>query len=146
MYFVSLVMPIWRQPQTLDASLRPRQAGRMGSHGLCRPPWLQVVKSHRSIERKAVLQMAAVSNRPLLLSLTDEGVSLHTLPDMSLKCLALRSKGGSAFAWHEERQLLAVAVKRRVRRRIVAPRRRAAPPHAPHPLDCSTATDLRTDG
>lgn len=75
----------------------------------------QLAKSHRSMERKALLQMAAVSHRPMLLSLTEEGVSLHTLPDMSLKCLALRSKGGSAFAWQEDLKVLAVAVKRKVR-------------------------------
>lgn len=95
----------------------------------------QVAKAHRSIERKAVLQMAAVAARPLLLSLTDEGVSLRTLPDMSLKCLALRTKGATAFAWQESRQQLAVAVRRKVHYMPAAPSAALAawPVHA-HPL------------
>ncbi|KXZ52313.1 hypothetical protein GPECTOR_10g945 [Gonium pectorale] len=72
----------------------------------------QVAKAHRSLDRKAVLQMAAVrlAARPLLLVLTEAGVNLHTLPDMLLKFQPMGSRGASLFAWSEEAQLLAVAV------------------------------------
>ncbi len=74
-----------------------------------------MVKAHRSLDRKAVLQMAAVrlAARPLLLVLTEAGVNLHTLPDMLLKFQPMGSRGASLFAWSEEAQLLAVAVRRK---------------------------------
>ncbi|GIL49841.1 hypothetical protein Vafri_6156 [Volvox africanus] len=76
----------------------------------------QVVRGHRSLERKAVVQMAAVqlAKRPLLLTLTEDGVNLLTLPDMKLKFQPMGSRGASMFAWSEESQLLAVAVRRKV--------------------------------
>ncbi|GFR42238.1 hypothetical protein Agub_g3132, partial [Astrephomene gubernaculifera] len=76
----------------------------------------QVVKAHRSLNRKAVVQMAAVRQaaRPLLLVLTEAGINLHTLPDMQLKYQPMGSRGASLFAWSEEGQLLAVAVRRKV--------------------------------
>ncbi|GIL77647.1 hypothetical protein Vretifemale_7143 [Volvox reticuliferus] len=82
-------------------------------------PWTnlgKVVRGHRSLERKAVVQMAAVqlAKRPLLLTLTEDGVNLLTLPDMKLKFQPMGSRGASMFAWSEENQLLAVAVRRKV--------------------------------
>ncbi|GLC77792.1 hypothetical protein PLESTB_000955600 [Pleodorina starrii] len=76
----------------------------------------QVIRRHRSVERKAVVQMASaqLAGRPLLLTLTEDGVNLLSLPDMKLKCQPMGSRGASLFAWNEEGQLLAVAVRRRV--------------------------------
>jgi hypothetical protein len=45
----------------------------------------QVIKAHRSLDKKPLHQILPVLSRPLLLSLGDDGVQLHTLPDMMLK-------------------------------------------------------------
>ncbi|PNH02814.1 Vam6/Vps39-like protein, partial [Tetrabaena socialis] len=76
----------------------------------------QILKAHRSLERKAVIQMAAVrlAAKPLLLALSEDGVNLHTLPDMQLKFQPMGSRGASMFAWSEDASTLAVAVRRRV--------------------------------
>eukprot|EP00201_Polytomella_parva_P012110 CAMPEP_0175062194 /NCGR_PEP_ID=MMETSP0052_2-20121109/14027_1 /TAXON_ID=51329 ORGANISM="Polytomella parva, Strain SAG 63-3" /NCGR_SAMPLE_ID=MMETSP0052_2 /ASSEMBLY_ACC=CAM_ASM_000194 /LENGTH=359 /DNA_ID=CAMNT_0016328177 /DNA_START=149 /DNA_END=1225 /DNA_ORIENTATION=+ len=74
----------------------------------------QVIRSSRSLDRRPYLQVIPVLSRPLLLALTAEGVSLHTLPDMGLRFQATRTKGGSMMAWNEAKRELAVAVKRRL--------------------------------
>jgi hypothetical protein len=51
----------------------------------------------------------AVESRPLLFALTDDGVNLHTLPDMKLKFQAMGTKGASCIAWCETSGTLAVA-------------------------------------
>ena len=52
-------------------------------------PVLQVVKAHRSADKKPMRQIQPVSSspslRPMLLSLNDEGVHLHALPTLLLK-------------------------------------------------------------
>ena len=74
----------------------------------------QVVRVQRMFGKKSIKQLQIISTRSLLLSLTDEGVNLHTLPELLLKCQALRSKGGTCFAYEDEQSLLAVAVKRKI--------------------------------
>lgn len=46
--------------------------------------------------------------------LVDEGVALHTLPDLKLVSLASRSAKATAFAWSAATRQLAVANKKKV--------------------------------
>ncbi len=48
----------------------------------------QVVRAVRGFSRKAPLALLALDKRGLLLSLTDEGVNVHSLPELNLKCQA----------------------------------------------------------
>ncbi len=102
---------------------------------------MQPVKAQRSLDRKGLSQMEVVHNnqqqqqqlqqprrqqpssssqrpaqgpRPLLLARSDAGVDLLTLPELQLKFQPMRSRGASAFAWSEQRNTLAVAVRRKV--------------------------------
>ncbi len=59
----------------------------------------------------AAVQLGA---REMLLTLTEDGVNLLTLPDMKLKFQPMGSRGATLFAWSEADQLLAVVVRRRV--------------------------------
>jgi hypothetical protein len=53
----------------------------------------------------------------LLLLLPDDGVQLHSLPELQLVSTASRTaRGAAAFAWDDGRQLLATAVRKKVRR------------------------------
>lgn len=44
----------------------------------------------------------------------DDGVSLHSLPDLQLQSTATRTARASCFAWDEGRQLLVTAAKKKV--------------------------------
>lgn len=103
----------------------------------------QVVKTHRDVERKAILQMAVArvatsgsvpstptaaaaaaassgatgqqatqTQRHLLLSLTEDGVNVRSLPDAMLRFQAQRTRGATCMAWNEGLGVLAVYVKR----------------------------------
>lgn len=52
--------------------------------------------------------------KSLLISLDEEGVSAHKLPDFKLHCLANRTRYAHRFAWDAARSRLAVAVKKRL--------------------------------
>ena len=60
-----------------------------------------------------ILQLAVAPQRRLLFCLTEEGVSLYSLPQLLMKGQAARTKGATCFAWNEATNSLAVAIKRR---------------------------------
>jgi len=62
---------------------------------------------------RAVLQLAVVAERDLLLCLTEEGVNLYSLPQLLLKGQAGRTCGATAFAWDDASSQLAAVNKRR---------------------------------
>lgn len=45
---------------------------------------------------------------------TDDGVNLHTLPELQQRAQATRSAKATAFAWEPVKRVLAVAVKKKV--------------------------------
>lgn len=55
---------------------------------------------------KACAQHSSVER---LVAITDEGVTMYALPDLSLKGQAFRTKGATAMAWQSASQTLAVA-------------------------------------
>ena len=59
-----------------------------------KPAW-EAVNVHRAFGKKHVSQVAMARQGKLLLSLSDEGVNLHTLPALKLTCQANRSKAGT---------------------------------------------------
>lgn len=50
----------------------------------------------------------------MLLTMDEEGVSLHKLPGFKLHCLANRTRNAQRFTWDSSRAMLAVAVKRKL--------------------------------
>jgi hypothetical protein len=52
--------------------------------------------------------------RALLLCLCEDGVSAHRLPSLALACQAARTRGAGRFALDAPRDMLAVALKRRL--------------------------------
>ena len=60
----------------------------------------QVVRTHRDVEKKAILQMEVATvtpqavqaqPQPVLLSLTEDGVNVRSLPDAMLRCQVRRA-------------------------------------------------------
>ena len=74
----------------------------------------QVVKAHKAFGRKYVSQLQAIRQATLLLSLSEDGVNLFTVPQLKLTCQASRTRYASRFAWNEDKAMLCVAVKRKV--------------------------------
>ncbi|WIA17457.1 hypothetical protein OEZ85_014302 [Tetradesmus obliquus] len=75
----------------------------------------QVTRVQKNFGKRGVQQLQALENKPYLLSLSDDGVQLHRLPELQLVSAASRTaRGAAAFAWDEGRQLLATAVKKKV--------------------------------
>ena len=74
----------------------------------------QVVQAHKTFGRKYVSQLQAIKQSTLLLSLSEDGVNLFTIPQLKLTCQANRTRYASRFAWHEDKAMLCVAVKRKV--------------------------------
>ena len=65
-----------------------------GAADPAKPTW-EAVNVHRAFGKKHVSQVAMARQGKLLLSLSDEGVNLHTLPALKLTCQANRSKAGT---------------------------------------------------
>lgn len=63
---------------------------------------------------RTLLQMQLLLSRQVLLSLCDQGVSVHRVPSFQLTCQANRARNGKCFAWQESRAVLCCAVKRRL--------------------------------
>ncbi|GAX76818.1 hypothetical protein CEUSTIGMA_g4264.t1 [Chlamydomonas eustigma] len=79
-----------------------------------KPVW-QVVKAHRSVDKRPLKQIEPlIGAKSMLLGLSEEGINLYALPTMLLKFQALGTRGASCFAWNQSCNLLAVAVRRRL--------------------------------
>lgn len=109
-----------------------------GPPSASQPAW-QVVFAQKAFSRRPVQQMQASVQHSVLISLTDDGVSFHKLPACTLVCTAPRSRSATCFAWHDERQLLAFAVKRRLnvhqlQGRALQEQAEQALPHSPKAL------------
>ena len=74
----------------------------------------QVAQAHKTFGKKYVSQLLAIRQSSLLLSLSEDGVNLYTVPQLKLTCQANRTGSASRFAWSEDQSLLCVAVKRKV--------------------------------
>ncbi|KAA6422986.1 MAG: vam6 Vps39 isoform X1 [Trebouxia sp. A1-2] len=74
----------------------------------------QVVQAHKTFGRKYVSQLQAIKQSTLLLSLSEDGVNLYTIPQLKLTCQANSTRSASRFAWSEDKSMLCVAVKRKV--------------------------------
>ena len=74
----------------------------------------QVVQAHKTFGRKYVSQLQTIKQATLLLSLSEDGVNLFTIPQLKLTCQANRTKYASRFAWSEDKAMLCVAVKRKI--------------------------------
>lgn len=74
----------------------------------------QVVKAHKTFGRKYVSQLQTIKQSTLLLSLSEDGVNLLTIPQLKLTCQANRTRYASRFAWSEDKAMLCVAVKRKI--------------------------------
>ncbi len=83
------------------------------TQGTSNSSW-QVVQAHKTFGRKYVRQLLAIKQSTLLLSLSEDGVNLYTIPQLKLTCQANRTRAASRFAWSEERSMICVAVKRKV--------------------------------
>ncbi|KAL0024599.1 hypothetical protein WJX77_001647 [Trebouxia sp. C0004] len=74
----------------------------------------QVVQAHKTFGRKYVSQLQAIKQSTLLLSLSEDGVNLYTIPQLKLTCQANSTRSASRFAWSEDKSMVCVAVKRKV--------------------------------
>ena len=74
----------------------------------------QVAQAHKTFGKKYVSQLLAIKQSTLLLSLSEDGVNLYTVPQLKLTCQANRTGSASRFAWSEDLSLLCVAVKRKI--------------------------------
>ncbi|KAL4522617.1 hypothetical protein Ndes2526A_g01018 [Nannochloris sp. 'desiccata'] len=74
-----------------------------------------VWKPH-SVKRlgQQIFQLAVSLDRSLLFCLTEEGVSLFSLPQLLMKGQAGGTRGSTCFAWDDSTNQLAVAVKKRI--------------------------------
>ena len=68
-----------------------------------------------SIKRlgQQILKLAVSMDRSLLFCLTDEGVSLFSLPQLLMKGQAGRTRGSICFSWDDATNQLAVGVKKK---------------------------------
>ncbi|GBF95524.1 hypothetical protein Rsub_07874 [Raphidocelis subcapitata] len=101
------------------------QAGGGGGGGeqRRRPPW-QVTRAEKGFCKKAILQLEVVAaaagaeggggGGAALLCLTDDGLSLHSLPELRPLAAAPRSARATAFAWNPGRREAAVAARKKV--------------------------------
>ncbi|KAF6257282.1 hypothetical protein COO60DRAFT_26268 [Scenedesmus sp. NREL 46B-D3] len=91
-----------------------QQQGNEQGPGRVLSSW-QVTRVQKSFGKRGVQQLQALENQPYLLSLSDDGVQLHSLPELQLLSAASRTaRGAAAFAWDEGRQLLVTAVRKKV--------------------------------
>ncbi len=60
-----------------------------------------------------IFQLTSSLDRSLLFCLTEEGVSLFSLPQLLMKGQAGGTKGATCFAWDDATNQLAVAVKKK---------------------------------
>ena len=74
----------------------------------------QVVQAHKAFGKKFVSQLLSIKQSALLLSLSEDGVNLHTIPQLKLTCQASRTRSAARFAWSESSSMLCVAVKRKL--------------------------------
>lgn len=74
----------------------------------------QVIQAHKAFGKKSVSQLLAIKQSALLLSLSEDGVNLHTIPQLNLTCQASRTRSATRFAWSESSSMLCVAVKRKL--------------------------------
>lgn len=74
----------------------------------------QVVQAHKAFGRKYIHQIQAIKQASLLLSLSEDGVNLHTIPQLNLTCQASRTRAATRFAWSESSSMLCVAVKKKL--------------------------------
>lgn len=74
----------------------------------------QVVQAHKAFGRKFINQIQAIRQSSLLLSLSEDGVNLHTIPQLNLTCQANRTRSATRFAWNEAASMLGVAVKKKL--------------------------------
>jgi hypothetical protein len=79
------------------------------------PAASMVWKPHtvQRLGQQQILQLTVAPQRRLLFCLTEDGVSLFSLPQLRMKGQAARTKGATCFAWDEATNSLAVAIKRR---------------------------------
>ncbi len=70
--------------------------------------------SRRPAPHAARARAQAWPERALLLCLCEDGVSAHRLPSLALACQAARTRGAGRFALNAPRDMLAVALKRRL--------------------------------
>jgi hypothetical protein len=68
----------------------------------------------REFAEKRILQLCLAPLHQMLLCLDEEGVNAYTIPHLTLKGQAARTRGAAAFAWNDSARLLCVAVKRRL--------------------------------
>ncbi len=71
-------------------------------------------RSRRPAPHAARARAQAWPERALLLCLCEDGVSAHRLPSLALACQAARTRGAGRFALDAPRDMLAVALKRRL--------------------------------
>ncbi|KAK9866881.1 hypothetical protein WJX84_002836 [Apatococcus fuscideae] len=76
-------------------------------------PW-QVHRILKGFGKKYLLNLQVVRTRTALLSASDEGINLHTLPRLQLTAQATRTRGANCFAWDESKGMLAAACRKRV--------------------------------
>eukprot|EP00803_Ostreobium_quekettii_P007599 evm.model.scf_3833.1 EVM.evm.TU.scf_3833.1 scf_3833:4766-7651(-) len=77
-------------------------------------PTLTLSQRIKGFSKRALVQLDVIPTKPALLSLSDDGVHLHTLPDLAPICTVAGTRGASRFAWNQEKLTLAVAVKRKL--------------------------------
>lgn len=74
----------------------------------------QVTRAQKGFTKRGAQQLQALESQPFLLSLSDDGVQLHSLPECIQVSAASRTARSAAFAWDEGRQLLATAGRKKV--------------------------------
>lgn len=80
-------------PQTITTATS--NSGEASSADTSKPERWQVLKAHRSFSRKFLNQLLVLRHKNLLLSLCEDGVNAHTLPQLNLTCQAGRTRGAS---------------------------------------------------
>lgn len=74
----------------------------------------QVVQAHKAFGKKYITQLQAIKQSALLLSLSEDGVNLHTIPQLKLTCQASRTRSATSFAWNGASSMLCVAIKKKL--------------------------------
>eukprot|EP00882_Tetradesmus_deserticola_P020833 GHRQ01022517.1.p1 GENE.GHRQ01022517.1~~GHRQ01022517.1.p1 ORF type:complete len:242 (+),score=84.23 GHRQ01022517.1:280-1005(+) len=91
-----------------------QQQGSAQSSGRVLSSW-QVTRVQKNFGKRGIQQLQALEDQQYLLSLSDDGVQLHSLPELQLVSTASRTaRGATAFAWDDARQLLVTAVRKKV--------------------------------
>eukprot|EP01025_Chloroclados_australasicus_P060217 TRINITY_DN770_c0_g1_i4.p1 TRINITY_DN770_c0_g1~~TRINITY_DN770_c0_g1_i4.p1 ORF type:complete len:1021 (-),score=156.04 TRINITY_DN770_c0_g1_i4:413-3475(-) len=73
----------------------------------------QVTKTFKNFSKKPIVQLE-VTDDDYLIGIPDDGVSFYSLPLMDAKTSASRTRGATCFAWNQDKQLLAVGVRRKI--------------------------------